>query len=158
MEENRSKSKKTLELIVLLIGALGALYGFFSDFLVLYKGIFFKHDIIIFAKTTMYMLGGGLCATSLTFFSIKYFNNDKRIENTKRNIYIIFVFPMIIMFILPQIISFYVHNHIENIHFIKCEKESETGFRYTKYVFAKDIKTCTKYEAYKEKIDLKIKN
>ena len=152
MEENRSKSKKTLELIVLLLLAFMGFYLFCEDIVLLYKGIFFKHDIIIFVKTSMYLLGLGIFATPLTFFSIKYFNNNKRIEDTKRNIYIIFVFPMIIMFILPQIISFYVHTHIENIHFIECEKESVSKFRYTEYVFAKDIKTCTKYEAYEEKM------
>ena len=150
--EEPSRLRQIFGILVLILGAFMGFYLFYDVIVLLYKGIFFKHEIIVFKKTSMYLLGGGVFCASLMFFAIKYVANKKQIPNTKRNFYIIFVFPMIIIFILPQIISFYVHTHIENIHFIECKKESASKFRYTKYVFAKDIKTCTKFEAYEEKM------
>ena len=150
--EEHSNRRKIFEIIFTLFLSMLFFWLFYNVIVLLYKGIFFKHEIIVFKKSSMYLFGGGIFCAFLTFFGIKYFANNKAMADNKKDFYIMFIVPIAISVIIPQIISFYVHTHIENIHFIKCEKESETGFRYTKYVFAKDLKTCTKYEAYEEKM------
>ena len=100
MGEGLSTSRKLLGVLFFLLFALIALYGFFSDFLLLYKGIFFKHDIIIFEKTTMYMLGAGIfCAFAFIMVSYLLLKKKQFFPDYQKYMFII---PFCIMFILPS--------------------------------------------------------
>jgi hypothetical protein len=132
--------------LLFLLFAIVAFYWFYIYLALLFEGIFYHQDIIVFNKSAMYMLGVGIFCFLVTISLFKAYITNKRIPDTKIYAYGVFYIPLLLMITLPHIISFFVHQHIDKINYIECREQSTIKIKYTEIVFAKDLGACTQYK------------
>ena len=147
MRSNPSLLIKISGVLFFLIFALGAFFGFYTESSRLIDGIYNHLDIIIFDKSAMYILGGGIfCLNMFMMSSYLAITNKQPLEDNKRNVIIVFIVPMIIMFVFPHIVHGYVKSYVNENSYVYCQDQSVVEYRFTKYIYAKDLNTCKTYK------------
>ena len=147
MQEKPSLLVKIFGVLFILLLTVTFLFGFYTESSILIDGIYNHLDIIVFDKSAMYLLGGGvLCFNSFIMFSYLSVTNKQPLEDNKRNVIIVFIVPMIIMFVFPHIVHGYVKSYVNENSYVYCQDQSVVKFRYTKYIYAKDLNTCKTYK------------
>jgi len=133
-------------IILLSISIIGG-YFFIHDILLLKSSILNKEMLIIFDKGTSYLLGASIGAMLLVVFGIfAYYFNDRYDSLQLNKVFsYLAITSLVILLVFPQLLSFFVHNHVEKIAYIKCKEQSDSGLKFSTYVFAKDEKTCKTY-------------
>ena len=141
-------------LLMIIFGVLVCLslcvFGFFSFYTEssrLIDGIYNHLDILVFNKGSMHFLGGGIFCLNILVASFYFFITGKQLlKSTKINNIVIFIAPLLIMLIFPHIVHGYVKSYINENSYVYCQDQSVVEYRYTKYIYAKDLNTCKTYK------------
>ena len=147
MQEKPSLLVKIFGVLFILFLTVTFLFFFYESAVKLIDGIYNHLDILVFNKGSMYLLGGGiLCLNSFIMFSYLSVTNKQPLEDNKRNVIIVFIVPFIIAFVFPHIVHGYVKSYVNENSYVYCQDQSVVKFRYTKYIYAKDLNTCKTYK------------
>ena len=147
MQEKPSLLVKIFSILFTLVFTVGLFFMFYVDAAKITNGIYNHLDILVFNKGSMYLLGGGiLCLNSFIMFSYLSVTNKQPLEDNKRNVIIVFIVPFIIAFVFPHIVHGYVKSYVNENSYVYCQDQSVVKFRYTKYIYAKDLNTCKTYK------------
>ena len=147
MQPNPSLTARIFGALICFLVCAGLFFELYKESFKLTDGIYNHLDVLVFDKSAMYLLGGGIFFLNIfASFIYSFVTGVKNTKNTKKNNILIFIVPFIIAFVLPHIVHGYVKSYINENSYVYCQDQSVVKFRFTKYIYAKDLNTCKTYK------------